>query len=195
MSTRCIRNGTGKFLVPYETLKELLPQRFDLNILDQIFQSWRKDVSMEKIRQTTSEKSAVIYEHDHHLYQSDMYIFKYSKNGKDYENLCIKLANNGFLYSLEADMKTTQTNIPRHHSNTWARLGPEHASSFEHIFAFCKEYFGCDGIYYELLYNAVEDRFDFKAFQSSVLGPGIVITFEPFYPCDGDFDTHHWLVG
>jgi hypothetical protein len=183
-------NQSGRFVLPltYEEANKLLSGRFDINILDQIFQSWRNSFRMEDLQSL----SAVIYEHDHHKYRSDMYVDNYTDNGRKYQNFCIKLANNGFLYPRESDFKVKATGLPRHHSTTWALLETEYVRHFPAITVFCKEYFASDDIKFKMYYNFLEDRFDFKAFAATDFSRGLVITFEPFPACDEDFDPDHW---
>jgi hypothetical protein len=176
----------------YHALKQMLGDRFLLNNLDEIFHSWKssKDLLNFQLPTSTREnKQYMIYDHDHHKYQSTVYI--HSPSG-GFPDLTIKLANNGFIYPHDGELQVDQRRVSRHHGNDWCVLSESNLIHFKRMSNFCKQYLGDDGsLCCCLYYNFNSDRFDFKAHKKSNK-KGVVITFEPGYPMDHDLDTDHW---
>jgi hypothetical protein len=172
----CVRNG----------------DRFLLNNLDEIFNSWKSalDAGNYQLPSTVMQGSLYLpYLHDHHTYLSTMYLMSLLTGQT---NLEIKLANNGFIYPHDGELQVDRRGVSRHHGNGWCVLNKSNLIHFKKMFNFCKQYLGDDGsLCCRLYYNFNCDRFDFKCHQKSS-NKGVVITFEPGYPMDDDLDTDHW---
>jgi hypothetical protein len=99
------RNIGGQ--MTYEQLRTVLPERFDLAVLNSVFQSWDA-VTNGKLGSLSLDdpyaRFEIIFDHDHHLYRSDSYISHcLSKQGTE-RKLNIKLPNNGFIYPHSSEL-------------------------------------------------------------------------------------------
>jgi hypothetical protein len=181
----------------YGELKAAMPDRFRLDMLDSIFESWLKSSSSAAVALPTKVGIPLMYEyiHDHHSYTATAYLSQWSSPkhpSRTNTELVIKLANDSFLYPRPSELSVlpNEDNVSRHHSMYWCALSTEtHVQNFQKLLGFCKSYLESDTVKLRIYFNFVEDRLDFKAFHGD---RGVVITFEPGYPCDDDFDTDHW---
>lgn len=185
----------------YESLKHSKPERFDMKNLDNIFVSWFKELNddvtnLPPLNSTSTGKIQVVYEHDNHTYFSDHYISTYVSKGVTNKELCVKLANNGFIYSkpVASDgINVFKTAQPRHRSTTFVYLDISHISSLQKLKKFAGDYLGTKKLIVKLFYDYHSDRFDFKAYNKDDRSQGVVITFEDLPARDDNFDEDYWL--
>lgn len=171
-------------------LRATLSERFDLRNLDKIFSSWKQEWNKcaRALPSQPNDRLTVYYTHDHHTYRSDMYVSNYIDNEVENSMLCIKLANNGFLYPPEKELKIFKEDVHRY-GGLWAILDKDHASDFSEIITFCKNYFGRETLKVQMFYSFKADRCEVKAFYDNKV---LLVSFEPGYPCNADFDEDYW---
>jgi hypothetical protein len=178
----------------YEQLRTMLPERFDLAVLDVVFQSWHAVTNGKLGALTLNDPTArfeIVFEHDHHLYRSDSYI-SHCINKQDTERkLNIKLPNNGFIYPHFSVFKSA---APRHRSTTFVKLDRSHLNQFPHLIAFAKLYLNASEVHCQLFYDYENYKFDFKAFSNKNRNDGICFCFHQFDPVDDEFDEDYWLT-
>eukprot|EP00298_Acanthocystis_sp_HF-20_P012233 c19784_g1_i1.p1 GENE.c19784_g1_i1~~c19784_g1_i1.p1 ORF type:complete len:188 (-),score=-7.24 c19784_g1_i1:174-737(-) len=171
-------------LISYDKLKEALPERFKLENLDSIFESWYKEFQLSKKNPNEITNSfKILYIYDNLTYFSTIYTDAWFQKGKENRTLSIKLANNGFIYPREAELNTIKSNITRHHDMGWAELNLEsHQGNFTQILNFIKSVIG-ENVVIQLFYNYSVDRMDVKGYNKET-GLGVCVSFEPGYPED-----------
>lgn len=185
----------------YESLKNSMPERFDLKNLDNIFSSWFKELNndvtnLPPLNSTSTGKFGVVYQHDNHKYLSDHYISTYMMKGVTNKEFRTKLANNGFIYSkpFASDginiFKDAQS---RHRSTTFVKLDVSHIDSLKKLKEFAANYLGTNKLSVKLFYDFYYHRFDFKAYNRDDQSKGVVITFEDLPVKDDIFDDDYWL--
>lgn len=199
------RPGLAEFLnfqeMDYARCRTEMPERFDLNNLDNIFLSWFKELNndatnLPPLNSTSTDKIRVVYEHDHHKYESDHYISTYLHQGVTTKELCIKLANNGFIYSkpnASDGINVFVKSKAHHRSTTFVKLDVSHMNSLKKLKEFAGNYLGTKKLSVKLFYDYYNDRFDFKAYKRDDHSMGVVITFEDLPVKDDNFDEDYWL--
>jgi hypothetical protein len=182
----------------YNLMKAEMPQRFDLKMLDQVFVSWFStwnngvsDLPLLSLGPTV--KIGRHYIHDNFRYSANHYISLWNDGVKI--ELCIRLTNNGFLYSRPSASEGIQVfeNKDNHHrSTTLVKLDNVHSNSFMEMKKFVRSYLMVEKISIKLFYDFEKDRFDFKAYDKKTRSRGVVITFRNYPPIDDEFDDY-WL--
>lgn len=112
------------------------------------------------------------------------------------KELCIKLANNGFIYSkpdVFNGINVFKNAQPRHRSTTFVNLDISHVNSLKEMKKFACNYLGTKKLSMKLFYDYHKDRFDFKAYSCNDRCKGVVITFTKLPPVDDNFDDDYWL--
>ena len=182
--------------VDVDELLQQMPERFLLSNLDQIFLSWESALNelggmgyLPALSDATGQKRALNYDHDHHKYRSDTYVETYDGN----QLLCVKLANNGFMYPPDAHLIIQPNSTTARHRNTFVKLANAHKSDFKHLIQFAKAYLKSN-VRFQLFYSFSADRMDFKAFDINDNKRGVVITYENLDPVDDLFDDDYWLL-
>lgn len=166
-------------LISFEELQQLVPERFELERLDDVFRSYLTQFQENKkafLEYPAQGECSFIYEHDHHKYRSDAYMETYSSRFGDTNNLCIKLSNDGFFYPPEAALSIYKSGIGRHRSVTWSLLDSQHRHAFPAIVAFCKTMLRTDNILLKMYYNSLEKRFDFKSISKENRNQEVTVT-------------------
>jgi hypothetical protein len=184
----------------YDMMKAEMPQRFDLKMLDQVFVSWfstwKNGVSdLPPLSMGPTAKIGRHYRHDNLMYPADYYISLWNDGEKDNIELCIKLTNNGFIYSRPTapeGIQVYQNKDNRHRSTTFVKLDTMHSNSFTEMKKFARSYLKVEKISVKLFYDFEKDRFDFKAYDQETRSQGVVITFGNYPPIDDEFDDY-WL--
>jgi hypothetical protein len=184
-------------LIPYNELKKLVPERFELKRLDEVFLSCVSAYNNCKLvfPKTQAEgKCSVDYQHDHHTYRCDSYVDNFgSPQFGNCSNFCMKLCNDGFIYPRETDLSISKSGIERHRSEMWSLLDNQHIDSFPNIISLSKDFLGSNQITTKLYFNSMVERFDFKSFSKSNRQKSVTITFEKFSPLDEDYSEDHWI--
>lgn len=182
--------------VDVDELLQQMPERFLLSNLDQIFGSWKSALDtlggigyLPLLTDKSGIRKALNYDHDHHKYRSDTYIEVYNGNSL----LCIKLANNGFLYPPEAHLQVVTNSTTERHRNVFVKLMKGHLNDFKGIVQFAKNYLN-SRVKVQLFYSYMGDRMDLKMFDVTDSTRGVVVTFEKFDPVDDLFDEDYWLL-
>lgn len=184
----------------YDMMKAEMPQRFDLKMLDEVFVSWfstwENGVNdLPPLSMGSIPKVGRLYKHDHLTYRADHYISIWNDGKKENIELCIKLTNNGFIYSTpdaSEGIQVYKNGINRHRSTTFVKLDNIHLRSFEEMKKFARSYLHVKSISVKLFYDFVKDRFDFKAYDMDTHSRGVVITFGNYPPIDDEIDDY-WL--
>lgn len=184
----------------YDMMKAEMPQRFDLKMLDDVFVSWfstwENGVSdLPPLSMGPIPKVGRLYKHDHLTYRADHYISIWNDGTKENIELCIKLTNNGFIYSTPESSEGIQVyknSSNRHRSTTIVKLDNVHSHSFEEMKKFARSYLEVKNISVKLFYDFLKDRFDFKAYDMDTRSRGVVITFGNYPPIDDEIDDY-WL--
>ena len=182
--------------ISYKELKRIIPERFLLSNLNLIFRSWRDSWRQSPISfpECNEGKVLVAYDYDHFKYISTVFSNRlkgFPFADKEYH---IKLANNGFMYPKEDDLRVFRSGITRHQSSGWVQLDRSYLETdFAEIAEFGASFLGADihdsGVKCQLFFNFYEDKFDFRmTFDRKLL----VVTFEPGYPCDPDLNEDFW---
>jgi hypothetical protein len=142
-------------------------------------------------------------------------VFKHAKSGC--LDLNIKLANDGFLYKHESSFSTTATGITNslflsllafncfyysiifiiiigqttHKFSDWALLDKKYEYAFAPLLKFARAWLGLERVKYQIRYNFVHRRIDFKAYDDANKRQ-LTITFEPGHP--ESMDTEDYWV-
>ncbi len=185
----------------YGNLKNSMPERFELNNFDKVFLSWFKELKFDvknlpSLDLVSSNKFNVRYDHDNHTYSSDHYISNSLWKGVTTKELCVKLANNGFIYSKPVaidGINVFQNAQPRHRSTTFVYLDVSHISSLKEMKKFAGAYLGTNQLSLKMFYDFHTHRFDFKAYMKNDRNKGVVITFEDLPVMDDNFNEDYWL--
>jgi hypothetical protein len=189
------RNIGGQ--LTYEQLRTVLPERFDLAVLNSVFQSWHA-VTNGKLGSLSLDdpyaRFEIVFEHDHHSYRSDSGISHcLSKQGTE-RKLNIKLPNNGFIYPHSSELSVFESAPLRHRSSTSVKLDQSHLGQFPHLIQFAKSYLKVSEIHCQLFYDCEGDKFEFKAFSDRNRNDAVCFSFRHFDTVDDEFDEDYWLT-
>jgi hypothetical protein len=187
-------NRTNGVFLSFEELKRLLPDRVLLVRIDEIFQAWSKEeaaLTPEKryvCDKLPRERKHILYKYYEYEYLAAAYNMNFDNRKPQY---CIKLANDGFLYSSATTLETDPSyndSFSYHGSTGWSRLSAETLKAhFKSIVSFAKQFFKGEEVDGQVLHNEKQERIDFrfKVCDHAKDNVRLVITFEPGYP-------YHW---
>lgn len=197
MYRRMFVNPPHDIRLDYSDLISMMPERFLLSNLNDIFNSWKSALdivgglaSLPELSSQAGIKTPSFYSHDFRDYRADYYIEKYAGNAL----FCLKLDNSGFLYPPVNQLILFNSKISsQRHRNVFQKLDSAHKDDFGSLIAFARDYLKCRKVKFQLFYCFEGDRMDFKAFDISDPTKGVAITFENLLPLDGQFDDDYWL--
>lgn len=180
--------------VDIEQVMILVPERFKLSNLNNVFLSWFSAVNenggIQKLNSflaSNADIKSVYYEHDHHHYRGGVY-FESFFSGET--NLCIQLSNCDFLYPPVDQLAVFEADVLLHHRK-YVALDAVHAKDFHDLVLFAQSYLKAT-VKFQLFYNFEDNRMQFKAVDVDDSKRGVRITFEPIDDCDHEFDDY-WL--
>lgn len=183
----------------YKALGKSMPS-LDFRRLEDSFVSWFKelgnDVTQLPTLSSPTTNHGVVYEVDHHLFMSDYYVSHYTHNNIRNTELCIKLANNGFLYSrpMKADEINACARAPlRYCSTSCVTLDKSHLSQLGQLVGFAEQYLRTLKVSVKLHYDFNNNRVVFKAYESETHSRGVILTYEDLPVMDDTFDDNYWL--
>lgn len=178
-----------------------MPERFSFDVFSQIFTSWFSALNGGVARlpdlSCQTLEFGVVYEHDHHKYLSEHHVSHYSDIAGNVNTvLCVKLPNNGFIYSkpvLDDGIKVLEQASQRHESITYVKLDASHLSQLSKLKSFAATYLQVPKLSIRMFYDYAYRKFAFKAYDSSDRTRGVVISFEDLQVMEDVFDDAYWL--
>lgn len=201
------RSVTNVSVPLYQAAKQLFPEKFEKQIICDIFEAWNQQVALKELKDGPKQdanrfcrpKQYFGYLYDGIVYQSLVQTVSY-KNPTDsclYTKLNIKLSNDGFLYPDPAELKVFKENVRRHYGTTWCLLDRDELQNwFRPLMDFAVWWLQMSkkDLVFKLWYNFDFSRIDFFAFQKvEVNGEKLALTisFEPGGPMI-DFEDDGW---
>jgi len=177
-----------------DTLRSLMPERFNLDLVGNIFDSWlaAKPIIPENNHDSLSkfEFDSCFYEHDQLWYRSDIWTTKESNNknsavgGRIY-TLHVKLSNDGFFYPAQTELDLFEKNISRRinktYPKTWSLLGQKEFHHFQKLIDFACCWIKNNDPKILIYFNDTHDRIEVKVFDDQA-GLQLCIALEPGYP-------------
>jgi hypothetical protein len=178
----------------YDLAKKTYSERFDLSRIGTIFTAWSVSVPLLNANNFATylpKTQSFQYEFDKFTYKSTVLCEEYTPKGRPLcRNIMIKLSNDGFLYSKTQELQLKQSNLKRHHSETWCELAASEVIRwFQPLINYACSYFSVQQAKVKVFYSYDEDIIDFFGWNTN--DNLIMITFEPGYP-DDDFEDE-WI--
>lgn len=170
----------------YQQAKQLYPERFNLDTIGKIFESWKaclrpdhpflasSDLKVKKLRMTLQsiidsyrEREFQPYVYDKVTYLSTVWTSKFAEFLAN-RQLDIKLSNNGFLFPETKELKVFKEKITRHdESATWCQLDCSEVKKwFSSMMQFTEKFLGKTAEH-KVWYNFHTNHIDFKSFSNT----------------------------
>ena len=159
-----------------EQAKKEFPDRFNFKALNEMFDAFSTENAQIDVNgglPSNFNAPAVRFTYDRLVYEAKCYQESFTRKQQLVRNQCIKLSNDGFLYSHPGSSlkvhKSADEVGPRHHSDTYCcLLDRSEQSKFPSLVAFSKVFLKTERPYFSLFDNFEESRIDFKAFNDQV---------------------------